>query len=474
MTVQLDEVHGVADAGQPDAVYEDASVGDEHVFFTDSQRLTTGSTGQQTPSGARGAADLYEYAFDPATDTGSLVDMTAPVNAGEAAGVVNVVGASEDGSVVYVVATGVLTPETEENGNGEHAIPGQPNLYELERVDGSWKARYIAMLSETDREDWGANNPPVKQGVVAESGKVEFQTTRVSPDGRWLAFMSDRSLTGYDNEDVTSRAPGERMDEEVFLYDANTNRVVCASCDPTGARPHGTATVPVRYSEGSGFLATLRQPRYLSNGGRLFFNSVDALVAGAYQGVTAPYEYEPPANGEIEADGGHDTCTTASSAYVASAEGCVDLLTRGASSEESMFLEASENGNDVFVLTSEKLAPSDIDRAYDVYDAHVCGSGWECPSPPAVSPPCTGTESCRGAPAPQPSIYGAPSSATYSGAGNPAPPPPSSPAGSPSKKTVTKKAAKCKRNFVREKVKMKGKMREVCVKKVKRAKRGGK
>ena len=147
--------------------------------------------------------------------------------------------------------------------------------------------------------------------------------------------------------------------------------------------------MPARYSDGRSFLATLRQPRYLSNGGRLFFDSVDGLVSGAHQGVTAPYEYEPPANGEIKADGGHDTCTTASSAYVASGEGCLDLLTKGASSEESMFMEGSENGNDVFVLTSEKLAPSDIDSAYDVgHDAHVCGSGWECPSPAAVSPPC--------------------------------------------------------------------------------------
>ena len=223
MTVQLDEVHGVADAGQPEAVYEDASVGDEHIFFTDSQRLTGDSSATQfgVDGALPTAADLYEYAFDAATDTGSLVDMSAPVNAGEAAGVLNGVGASEDGSVVYVVATGVLTPETEENGSGEHAVSGRPNLYALERVDGSWKARYIAMLSETDHEDWGAPGPSEK-GIVAERGTVEFQTTRVSPDGRWLAFMSDRSLTGYDNEDVTSRAPGERMDEEVFLYDANT------------------------------------------------------------------------------------------------------------------------------------------------------------------------------------------------------------------------------------------------------------
>ncbi len=300
-----------------------------------------------------------------------------------------------------------------------------------------------------------------------------------------MAFMSDRSLTGYDNEDVTSRAPGERMDEEVFLYDANTNRVVCASCDPTGARPHGmfvndntggenpqplidresvwnnrwlAATVPARYGDGRSFLATLRQPRYLSNGGRLFFDSVDALVAGAHQGVTAPYEYEPSANGESEADGGHDTCTTGSSAYAASAEGCVDLLTKGQSGEESMFMEASENGNDVFVLTSERLAGSDIDSAYDVYDAHVCGSGWECPSQAAVSPPCITTESCRSAPASQPAIYGASGTATFSGPGNPAPA--TQTGGASTKKTTKKKTVKCKKGLVKRRVKKKGRVRQ--------------
>ena len=48
--------------------------------------------------------------------------------------------------------------------------------------------------------------------------------SEVSPDGRYLAFMSDRSLTGYDNVDAVS---GMR-NEEAFLYDAVTGKLVCA------------------------------------------------------------------------------------------------------------------------------------------------------------------------------------------------------------------------------------------------------
>ncbi len=53
--------------------------------------------------------------------------------------------------------------------------------------------------------------------------------------GGYVAFMSNSPLTGYDNRDAVS---GQR-DEEVFLYDAASNHLVCASCNPTGARPVG-------------------------------------------------------------------------------------------------------------------------------------------------------------------------------------------------------------------------------------------
>ena len=53
--------------------------------------------------------------------------------------------------------------------------------------------------------------------------------------------MSDRSLTGYDNVDVNEEG-GQHLDEEVYLYDAVTPRLVCASCNPSGARPAASLT----------------------------------------------------------------------------------------------------------------------------------------------------------------------------------------------------------------------------------------
>jgi hypothetical protein len=458
-TVQLDEVQPGASGGSEPAgaSYEDASVGDEHVFFTDSQHLTENSTGANGGHENR-AADLYEYDLDRATDTGQPTNMTVPVNAGEAAGVLGVLGVSEDGSVVYFVANGVLSTndnahkETAEPGNCEEhnaieEINGSCSLY-VAHYDGSGWERpvFIATLSSKDNNDW------------SQSGN---QTARVSPNGKWLAFMSQRSLTGYDNEDVTSPKPGERMDEEAFLYSADTNKTICASCNPTGARPAGipsktphpplldrehawegrwvSGVLPTRYAIGVADELALHQPRYLSNGGRLFFNSTDGLVSADKNGTTDAYEYEPPANGEVA---GSDDCTSGSSTYVAVDEGCVDLVSSGTSTEESVFIEASEDGNDAFFLTAEKLAPSDADSAYDVYDAHVCRSGWQCREQPAVSPPCTGTESCRSAPLPQPSIYGDPSSATFSGPGD-IPPVTQTTGGAPAKPVTKKVTVRC-------------------------------
>jgi hypothetical protein len=412
-TVQLDEVQGGSGEGKPEAVYQDASVGDQHVFFTDSQRLTANSTGTQFGLNKNTAttADLYEYAFDPATDAGQLVDMTVPVHAGEAAGVQGVLGASEDGSLVYLVAKGVLASDTREHETAgkervvEEAKTGENNLYVLERTITGWKATFMATLSAEDEPDW--------------TSVVGSQSARVAPNGHWLAFMSESPLTGYDNRD---RVSGE-LDEEAFLYDQQTGGLVCASCNPGGARPTGklikdnisgttapplmdaervwegrwlAAALPVRYAVGEGNKLGLYQPRYLSDGGRLFFDSTDALVPQDVNGTVDAYEYEPPANSETAAS---DSCNQASVTYSLAADGCVDLLSSGTSSEESVFLDASENGDNAFFLTASKLTSSDIDDAYDVYDAHSCAAGttWQCATQQPTSPAtCETTETCHG------------------------------------------------------------------------------
>src|SRR6185312_1641786 len=100
-------------------------------------------------------------------------------NAGETAEVLGVIGASEDGSSVYFVAHGVL------GDAGEHgAVPGN-NLY-LERYDDAKKGwappEFVAALANGDEPDWQA----------PRGENLAYMTSRVSPNGRYLAFMSEK------------------------------------------------------------------------------------------------------------------------------------------------------------------------------------------------------------------------------------------------------------------------------------------
>lgn len=262
--------------------------------------------------------------------------------------------------------------------------------------------------------------------------------------------MSRKSLTGYHNRDAVSGEP----DEEVYLYDAGDGRLACASCDPTGARPTGrqygedgdyggngilgggdrvwppttwlAANIPAwtPYTGGSyvsGAIA-LYQSRYLSDSGRLFFDSGDALVPQDVNGTWDVYEYEPEGAGSCNPASVSGTVVYRPERKTASGEvepaGCVGLISSGHSAEQSAFMDASESGDDVFFLTSSQLVPQDVDTYPDVYDAHVCSTAVPCLSAAVSPPPCDTADSCKAEPLQQPLVFGPPSSETFSGAGN--------------------------------------------------------
>ncbi len=394
--------------GGPDALYQTMSGDGSKVFYLEN-------------------GDLYVFNFG----SDALTDITATHGVGETdAGVQeSVSNVSEDGSYAYFVATGVLA---------SGAVTGEDNLYLARDSGGKWSISFIATLSSEDNPTWYGT-------ALFGAPDLERVSSRVSPDGRFLAFMSDRSLTGYDNIDAAS---GVR-DEEVYLYDAGSGRLVCVSCDPTGARPSGVfdteqaellvdrqgiwtkeqssqkdvrsdhwlaGSVP-GWDNLNGNSASY-QPRFLSNSGRLFFDSPVGLVPQDTNGLEDVYEFEP------DGVGGCST-SVASSAFVfvktivdRPVDGCVGLVSSGTSSRESAFYDASENGDDVFFDTTAKLTGADYDTGYDLYDAHVCSVTAPCVGEVSVPEPCSSGDSCRAAPMPQPEIFGAPPSATFDGAGN--------------------------------------------------------
>ncbi len=350
--------------------------------------------------------DLYQYD----TNTAQTTDITP---GGEVQGVL---GASEDGSYVYFVAKGVLAAG---------ASAGEENLYLWHEGKTVFITTFTSGENRQTVADW-------KEGLIGH-------TSRVSPNGQYVAFQAIDPLTGYDNRplhpeactNISTGTTAFAFEEnssgrcvEVYLYSAAANRLVCASCDPGGVPPTGNASVPMAVHAGyflRGWQTPSVQQRYLLDDGRLFFQSSDALVAQASNGRQNVYEYEP---------GGVGSCSSGAS--------CVSLISTGTSSENSYFLDAGESGRDVFIITRQQLVAQDGDEALDVYDARVDG-GFSTASPP----PCSG-EACRPAVTPAPEIYGAPPSATFTGPGNP-PAQPATTAPAAKTKTVKKKKPKAKK-----------------------------
>jgi hypothetical protein len=210
-----------------------------------------------------------------------------------------------------------------------------------------------------------------------------------------MAFISEQSLTGYDNEQAQTGDCEGKIDRnfehvetgkcrEAFIFDTETGSLACATCNPTGARPTGPATFG--YGARAQQAASYRA-RNLTEAGTLFFETDDALVPHTSDGRKNVYEYE---NGHIYA------------------------ISDVAGGYESFFMDASANGEDVFFGTADQLLPEDTSNNVEVWDARVDGG-----FPVTVAPPpCSNGDECKPPPTPQPAAFGAPPSATFSGPGN--------------------------------------------------------
>jgi len=355
-TVQVDSPQGPGSGGG--GQFMTASSDGSEVFFTDD--ASAGLTEDTAPASG---ANLYE--FDVAS--GVLTDLTSA----SAAEVQGVLGASEDSAYVYFVANGALASGAQQ---------GEPNLY----VQHAGVTTFIATLELNDAADWEA------------SDQVN-RTARVTPDGRHIAFESGRSLTGYDNVVSGGGSCGEGLGErctEVFEYGADSNELLCASCNAPGVPPLGPSLIGHHVE--TNFQAEGYLSRNLSDdGSRLFFNSLDALLPTATNGKENVYEHELDGAG---------SCDRTS--------GCLYLISTGESRDDSLFEDASASGNDIFFTTDDELVKRDTDAARDLYDARVGGGFAESPA----GVPCAG-ETCRAttASAPPPPSAG---SVSFVGPGN--------------------------------------------------------
>jgi hypothetical protein len=247
------------------------------------------------------AGQLYRY---------SVISGTAAPISGAVTGVL---GASADSSVLYYLAAG--------------------GLY-------VWKEGTATKIADA--------------GIAATDYPPATATARVSPDGSHLLFLSSAELTGYENFGL----------EEVFLYGppavGGPATLTCISCNPTGERPLGGASIPGAVANGS---TLAYRPRVLSaDGQRAFFESDDALSIQDSNHATDVYEWE-----------------TAGEGSCARLPGCMQLISSGHSTDPSRFIDASAAGADAFFLTSESLVAADP-GSEDIYDAREGGGFAELPS----------------------------------------------------------------------------------------------
>ena len=251
-----------------------------------------------------------------------------------------------------------------------------------------------AILFESP-EQLDPNNPGVpgqRNLYEFRNGHVQYVTTfdpggdtsrfNISPDGNHVAFLTDSRLTAYDNTSSGEVKCGAVFNltkgsldtpcREMYSYDAQTEELRCVSCNPSGAPPAGDVT------------ASVSGP-FMSDDGRVFFNTPDALVPGDTNGLVDVYEF---VNGRPQLI---STGTSNQDTF----GGYIDVIVLGfVFAPEHVGLESvSADGQDVYFSTFDTLAPQDRNGEFvKMYDARTNGG---IPStPPAL--PCPAADECHG------------------------------------------------------------------------------
>lgn len=347
-------------------------------------RFTGALSGVNVPQLTTDASGLTGGAVSATVDTTdpvtNLTLLSRNAAASDNSGGLNVIGASVDGDYVYFTALGQLL-------NDEPAFGTGAGVY-------VWHEGALAYIGWLTVPSDAVLNTPATPWISVGATK----TSRVSPEGRYLLFMShtDEGLRGQggfpgaDHGSTCNYDQGSGPCRELYLFDAQTGDLKCASCK-AGAPAAGDALLMHRSNSG-GSPSTNHLSHALSDDGRyVFFATKDALAPQDVNGKLDVYEYD-------------------------ASSGTQHLLSSGTSPSDSFLMDASISGHDVFFLTRDRLVGWDVDTNYDVYDARIDGG---MPEPAEQRGECAG-DACQGPPAPPPTAD-ASASAALRGAGDAVP-----------------------------------------------------
>ena len=222
-------------------------------------------------------------------------------------------------------------------------------------------------------------------GLPSPTGEEQLYVApgRLAAGSSVVVFQTNSPIPGFNNG-------GEYG--QVYRYDLTTNGLACVSCPRAGETPTGTANLSNDSVAHTTHLI-LDSRGVSEDGSEIFFDSPDRLVTQDENEARDVYEWH---------------------------EGRLSLISSGKGTADSLFLDNSASGDDVFFATKDNLSGTDTDGSYDVYDARVDG-GFPPPSPP--SPPSC-VASCQTPPTTAPPSFSLPSANLVSAELSPPPPPP--------------------------------------------------
>jgi hypothetical protein len=267
------------------------------------------------------------------------------------------------------------------------------------------------------------------QHVATFNATNPAERMQVAPNGGHMAFLTSTQITGYENEGT----------DQMYLYDPvadatdpSDDGITCVSCVPTGDPPTSQTIAS-------------QNGLFMSDDGRAFFSTKDALVPFDTNGLRDVYEY---------------------------VEGRPQLISSGTANQDTwggglliypsmtIGLEGvSADGVDVYFSTFDTLVPQDENGEFiKFYDART-GGGFPFAEPP---PPCKAADECHGTGSVAPALPRVGTGATLGQTGN---------------VKAQKKKKKCKKGFVKKKgkcvKKKKGKKKKRAQRKKRRAASNG-
>lgn len=384
------------------AKFEAASADGGRVFFVANYGLTGGdgtstclftsvNNEKDEDNGAGTGCDLYEYNVEGH----SLNNISADTTDAKGADVRGVLGASEDGSVVYFACTGQLVPHegntaaedeatTGTTRSGEAKTEAEANVYAY----SAGTLHYVTTIGEAEAGGWNLGGSPfLEVDAISAVKGMHYYNARVSSGGNYLLLATRHRLSGYDNAQQETGRP----EWEDYEYSLSSGSVSCASCNPSGAQPIAD---PNEQFSALGTFDVVQNGiirRNLTDDGRVFFNSFQPLQATA--GGTAFTATNKSVNVYEWAPAGLEGCQPpAVGAGLAPPSGCLALLSSGTDPFPSYFEGASADAQNAYITTHAALVPQDQDGLNDIYDVRVDGG---IPLPPPA-PSCSAEmQSCQ-------------------------------------------------------------------------------